>query len=275
MKKTICQYILLPFIIIFCLTSCVQQKEIAYFQKAVNQSDTLAVAQAYRPKIQAGDIVDIKVGSLNPAASSFFNPYSTMPLNTDATDINGSSANGTAPAQSLSQAAAPGYLVDADGTIDYPLLGTIKLAGLTTTDARDTIKNRLKHYLKGPTVNVRVMNYKISVLGEVTKPSVYVIPNERITLPEALSLAGDLTIYGRRNNIMIIRDVDGKKEFGKVNLNSRDLYNSPYYYLHNNDIVYVEPGKGKAAQSDKIYQILPIILSALSFLTIIVTYTRK
>ncbi|MGZ3999879.1 MAG: hypothetical protein ACXVIY_04595, partial [Mucilaginibacter sp.] len=82
MKKTICQYILLPFIIIFCLTSCVQQKEIAYFQKAVNQSDTLAVAQAYRPKIQAGDIVDIKVGSLNPAASSFFNPYSTMPLNT-------------------------------------------------------------------------------------------------------------------------------------------------------------------------------------------------
>ena len=274
MKKSFYQYFLIP-VAIFCLSSCVQQKQIAYFQKVEGQSDTLAVAQTYTPKIQPGDILDIKVGSLNPLASSFFNPFSTMSVNPDLNETNAQAANGIAPTPSLSQSAAPGFLIDSDGTIDYPLIGNVKLGGLTTAAARDTIKNKLKRYLKEPTVTVRVLNYKISVMGEVVRPSVYVIPNERITLPEAISLAGDLTIYARRDNIMVIRDVDGKKEFGKVNLNSREVYNSPYYYLHNNDVVYVEPGKGKAAQSDRIYQILPIILSALSFITIIVTYTHR
>jgi polysaccharide export outer membrane protein len=111
-------------------------------------------------------------------------------------------------------------------------------------------------------------------MGEVAKPSVYVIPNEKITLPEALSLSGDITIFGRRDNVLIIRDIDGKKEFGRINLNNREVYASEYYYLHNNDIVYVEPGKGRSAQSDRIYQILPVILSALSLLSIIVVYSH-
>jgi len=111
-------------------------------------------------------------------------------------------------------------------------------------------------------------------MGEVTKPSVYVIPNERITLPEAISMAGDLTIFGRRDNVLIMRDIDGKKEFGRINLNSREIYNSPYYYLHNNDVIYVEPGKGRRAQSDRIYQILPVLLSGLSLLTVIISYAH-
>lgn len=271
MRKTLYLKLFIYAIIIISFSSCVNQKQIAYFQKGINQSDTMSVAKAYIPKIQAGDILAITIGSLNPAASSFLNPYSTMSVNTDGADA---TANGAAPALSLNQSALPNYLVNADGTIEIPLLGSIKLAGLTTTEARDTIKNRSKRIVTEPTVNVRVMNYKISVMGEVTKPSVYVIPNEKITLPEALSLAGDMTIFGRRENVLIIRDVDGKKEFGRINLNNRDVYNSPYYYLHNNDVIYVEPGKGKAAQSDRVYQILPVILSALSLITIIITYSH-
>ncbi len=282
MKKSLYLNIVIIQAILFTLTSCVDQKQIAYFQKGINQSDTIAVANAYIPRIQPGDILDINTGSLNPLASSFFNPYSTMPVATDNITMTpqggnsqsgGSGAGSGAP--SLTQSSAPGFLVDPDGTIEYPLLGTIKVAGLTTTETRDLIKNKLKLYLKEPTVYVRFLNYKISVLGEVVRPSVYVIPNESVTLPEALSMAGDMTIFGNRQNVLVIRDDNGKKEFGRVNLNTREVYSSPYYYLHANDVVYVEPGKGRIAQTDKIYTILPIVLSALSFLAIIFVYSTK
>jgi polysaccharide biosynthesis/export protein len=281
MKKNLYLGIILFQAIVISLSSCVDQKQIAYFQKSVNQPDTIQVAQAYIPKIQIGDILSIPIGSLNPIASSFFNPYSTIPVTSDNVASNspssgGSSGNGTGMnSPSLTQSVAPGFLVDANGAIDMPILGTIKIAGYTTTEARDTIKNRLKFYLKDPTVNVRFLNYKISVMGEVARPSVYIIPNERVTLPEALSMAGDMTIFGRRENVLVIRDENGKKQFGRVNLNTREVYTSPYYYLHANDIVYVEPNKGRIAQTDKTYQILPIIISALSFISIILVYTKK
>jgi polysaccharide export outer membrane protein len=270
MKKNIYLNIWIIQAIIISLSSCVNQKQIAYFQKGLNQADTIAVARQYIPKIQPGDILAINVGSLNPIASSFFNPFSTMPV----TSGDNTSGSGSGMAPSLSQSAAPGYLVDAAGTIELPLLGTLKLSGLTTTEAKDLVKSKLQLYLKEPTVSVRFLNYKISVLGEVLRPSVYVIPNESVTLPEALSMAGDMTIFGKRENVLVIRDVNGKKEFGRVNLNTREVYSSPYYYLHANDVVYVEPGKGRIAQTDKTYQIIPIILSALSFIVIIFTYSH-
>lgn len=266
MKKNIYLNVFLYLAIVFALSSCADQKKIAYFQKGINQSDTIDVSKAYVPTIQPGDILSIPVSSLNPAASSFFNPYSNAaPTSTDPGAVN------VTPTLS----AANGYLVDAAGLIEFPILGTIKLAGLTTSEARDTIKNRLKvTYLKEPTVSVRFLNYKISVMGEVSRPSVYVIPNEKVTLPEALSMAGDLTVFAKRENILIVRDNNGKKEFGRVNLNTRELFTSPYYYLHSGDLVYVEQGKGKAAQNDQTYRILPIILSALSVFAIIITRFR-
>jgi polysaccharide export outer membrane protein len=273
MKKNHLPGIFILLSLIIALSSCISQKQIAYFQKAPNQSDTISIARAYVPRIQQGDLLSITVGSLNPVASSFFNPFSTMPIGIDNAQSQTLQNGSISP--SLAQVAAPGYLVDAMGNIELPLLGTIKVAGLTTSDTKDIIKNKLKLYLKEPMVNVRFLNYKISVMGEVLHPSVYIIPNESITLPEALSLAGDLTIFGKRENVMIIRDLNGKKEFGRVNLNARDLYNSPYYYLHNNDMIYVEPGKGKVAQTDRVYQLLPVILSALSFLTIIIEYSHR
>jgi polysaccharide export outer membrane protein len=270
MKKNIYLNIFLFLSVVIALSSCVSQKQIAFFQKGLNEADTINLAEAYVPKIQPGDILSIPISSLNPAASSFFNPYSTMPIPIDGTTSG--AANNT---QSLTQAAAPGFLVDANGIIEMPLIGSVKLAGLRTSEARDTIKNRLKLYLKEPTVNVRFLNYKISVMGEVLHPSVYVIPNEKVTLPEALSMAGDMTIFGKRDNVLIVRDNNGKKEFGRVNLNTREVFSSPFYYLHSNDIVYVEPSKGRTAQTDKTYQILPILLSALSFLSIIFVYSRR
>jgi len=276
MKKNIFQNIFLFLSLLTFLTSCVDQKQIAYFQKGINQSDTIAVAKAFVPKIQPGDILAVPIGSLNPLASSFFNPFSTTPVTNDNSPNGTAAAAGSsATAPSLVQSTAPGLLVDAAGNIELPLIGSVQVVGLTTTEAKELIKNKLKVYLKEPTVNVRFLNYKISVLGEVLHPSVYVIPNESITLPEALGLAGDMTIYGKRDNVLIIRDENGKKEFGRVDLTTRDVYTSPFYYLHANDVVYVEPSKGRIAQSDKTYQILPIVLSALSFISIILVYTKR
>ncbi len=254
MKKNIYLNVFLCLAIVFALSSCADQKKIIYFQKGINQSDTIDASKAYVPTVQPGDILSIYVSSLIPAASSFFNPYAASPA--AATTADGSPSPGVVP---LTQPSATGFLVDENGAIQPPLLGSIKVAGLTTVQVRDTIKEKLKIYLKEPTVNVRFLNYKISVMGEVARPSVYVIPNEKVSLIEALSMAGDLTIYGKRDNVLIIRDVNGKKEFGHVNLKTRELFSSPYYYLHSGDVVYVEQEKGKSAQSDQTYRILPIV----------------
>jgi polysaccharide export outer membrane protein len=224
--------------------------------------DTLTVATRYVPKIQPGDILSIQVSSLNPEASSFFNPYaalaiadrgSAQPMVTSATPL---------PAQN-------GYLVDNMGTIELPVLGKVTVAGRTASEVKDRLRESLKEYLKEPTVNIRNLNFRISVMGEVLRPSLFTIPNERITLLEALSLSGDVTIYGRRENVLIIREENGRRTFGRVDLTRRDLFSSPYYYLHPNDVVYVEPGKARAATADRTNQLLPIVLSGLSFLAII------
>jgi polysaccharide export outer membrane protein len=267
MKKNIYLNIFLFFIALAILSSCANQKRIVYFQKELNGPDTINVAKQYVPTIQPGDILSIPISSLNPAASSFFNPYNSSGANISA------DGTGTGSA-SLAQPSANGFLVDANGIIELPLIGTVKLGGLTTTQARDTIKNRLKTYLKEPTVNVRFLNYKVSIMGEVARPSVYVIPNEKVTLPEALSMAGDLTIFAKRENVLIVRDNNGKKEFGRVNLNTREIFTSPYYYLHSGDLVYVEQGKSKTAQTEQSYRLLPIFISALSFIAIIVSRYR-
>ena len=248
------------------MSSCVSQKQIAYFQKG-NQPDTIQVAKAFVPKIQPGDILAINIGSLNPMASSFFNPNSNLPVNNNSAELSTEGASVSAV-----QPSAPGFLVDSAGTIELPLVGQLKVADLSTSEARDLIKSRLETYLKEPSVNVRFLNYKISIMGEVVKPSVYVIPDERITLPEALSMAGDLTIFGKRTDILIVREENGKKEFGHIDITNREFYNSPYYYLRSNDIVYVEPNKARIQQSDPFYRVLPIVLSTISLIIIAIYY---
>ena len=247
-------------------SSCVSTKDVTYFQAASLDKDVeqLEIQNKYIAKIQDGDILSVVVSSLSPEASAMFNPLITAQATFQQQNTQ---TNNLPPAN--------GYLIDQNGNIKLPLIGELKVSGLTTKEATDLITQKLDKYLQQPTVNLRILNYKVSVMGEVARPSVYTIPNEKITLPEALSLAGDLTIYGKRQNIMVIREVAGKREFARVDLTKRDVFASPYYYLHANDIVYVEPTKGKVTSSDRTIQLAPIVMSGLSLLVLIITNVTR
>ncbi|NDU98911.1 polysaccharide export protein [Spirosoma terrae] len=244
------------------LTSCVSTKHLSYFQQEAGKADTLNVANRYVPKIQPGDVLSVQVSSLNPEAAAFFNPYASFAVSERMPATNTISSTTPLPAVN-------GYLVDNTGMIELPLLGKVNVTGKTVTEVKDQLRSSLKEYLKEPTVNVRNQNFRISVMGEVARPSLYTIPNEQITLLEALSLSGDVTIYGRRDNVLLIREENGKRSFNRIDLTRRDLFNSPYYHLHPNDVVYVEPGRVRAASADRTNQLLPIVLSGLSFVAII------
>ncbi|RYC71469.1 polysaccharide biosynthesis/export family protein [Spirosoma sordidisoli] len=247
------------------LVGCVSTKELAYFQDDAAQANaSAATAERYVPKIQVGDILSVQVSSLNPEASSFFNPYT-------ATAIGERTGQPLQVTTSTPLPAVNGYLVDPTGAIELPMVGKVNVAGQTVAQIKEKIRGMLTEYLKEPTVNVRNLTFRVSVMGEVSRPSLFAIPNEQITLLEALSLSGDVTIYGRRDNILIIREENGQRTFGRIDLTKRDIFNSPYYYLHPNDVVYVEPGRARAATADRTNQLLPIVLSALSFVAIIVS----
>ncbi|QHV94074.1 polysaccharide biosynthesis/export family protein [Spirosoma endbachense] len=245
-----------------CLTSCVSTKHLSYFQQEPGKADALTVAARYVPTIQPGDVLSIQVNSLNPEASSFFNPYAAFAIADRGPQTN--TIASTTPLPSIN-----GYIVDNEGKIEVPMLGKVDVKGKTVTEIKDQLRQSLKEYLKEPTVNVRNQNFRISVMGEVARPSLYTIPNEQITLLEALSLSGDVTIYGRRDNVLLIREENGQRTFTRIDLTRRDLFTSPYYYLHPNDVVYVEPGRARAATADRTNQLLPIVLSGLSFVAII------
>ena len=234
--------ILLLFSVLILSESCMTRKDISYFQDI---SDTLSVqpiTHGFEAVIQSGDMVSVHVTSLSQEASSFFNSLE----------------------EQTGRLVPNTYLVDASGVIEMPLIGSVKISESTTQVAKFLIRNKLDKFLVDPTVRVRIQNFKITVLGEVQKPGVYNIPDEKITLLEALGLAGDLTIFAKRNDILLIREKDGQRQFFKIDIRSKEFFESEYYYLHSNDIVYVEPGKGKIASADAWYRILPIVFSGLT-----------
>lgn len=232
-------------------TSCVSPKSIVYFQGDTLRNSSQKISQDYIPTIQTNDLLSIVVGSLNSEANEMFNIANTAMT----ASTNYSTTGGGAKLQPV------GYLVDSDGKVEIPLIGKVKVKDLKTSVAADTIRLRLTNYLKEPSVVVRTINFKVSVLGEVTKPAIYVIPDEKISLPEVLSLAGDLTIFGKRDNVMIIREENGVRQYAKLDLTSREIFNSPYYYLHKNDVIYVEPVKTRLAATDRRQQLVPVIAS--------------
>jgi polysaccharide export outer membrane protein len=266
MPQSNCNQFIL-FITMVCsvlVTSCISQKDITYFQPSNENSDTTSseFLPKYTLRLKPGNIINVSVSSISPEANSMFNPYTFMQQN----PIQNSQANSLAP--------AIGYMIDDDGNISLPMMGKIEVANLSTKEASIQIAQKLEKYLINPTVNVRMLNYSVSVLGEVAHPSVYNIPNERATLPEVLGLAGDLTIYAKRNNVLVIREKNGKKEFARVDLTKRSFFNSPYYYMQPNDVVYVEPGKGKTTSTDRGILLAPTIISGLSLITLILTYIK-
>lgn len=214
--------------------------------------------EPFTPTIKKGDVLAVQVSSLNTEASAYFNPSALSDGNAGVSATN-------------PLVRTPGYLVEADGSIKLPLVGPVTVASLTNAKAADLIRTKLTVYLKEPTVSVRNLNFRISVLGEVSRPSLFTIPNEQITLPEALGLAGDLTIYGRRDNVLIIREEGNQRVFTRLDLTRRDAFRSPYYSLHPNDVVYVEPGKARVTSVDRAYQLAPIGIGILSLLAIIAT----
>jgi polysaccharide export outer membrane protein len=243
------------------LTSCISSKELVLYQST--GKDTLTVAPRYIPTIKAGDVLSVQVSSLSAEGSALFNPYAAINM--------AERAGVTQPTQTTPIPYTPGYVVSEEGQISLPLIGQQTVRGLTNTQAAAQIRQKLLDFLKEPTVNVRNLNFQISVSGEVARPALFSIPNEQISLPAALGLAGDITIFGRRDNVLIIREENGQRTFNRLDLTKRDVFQSPYYYLHPNDIVYVEPGKARVANADRTYQLLPIIISALSFVAIIVS----
>jgi polysaccharide export outer membrane protein len=165
-------------------------------------------------------------------------------------------------------------LIDNDGFIEFPVLGNVKLGGLTRTEATAKLKEMVANYITNPAITMRVMNYKISVLGEVSKPGVYAIGGERITILEALSLAGDLTLYGKRKNILLIHDDAGKKTYTRIDLTDADLLNMPNYYLAQNDIMIVEPNKPKLNGSI-IGPNIGLILTSVSILLSLIIFIKN
>lgn len=238
--------------------SCASTKSITNFNTLTDSVIAFNV-QSLEPVLQTNDILSISVSSLNSEASQAFNLYTVV--NTQSQPVSGT----------VSQSS--GFLVDQDGYIQFPMLGNIKAAGYTKKQLKETITKGLiqKKLLYEPIVSVRYLNYRVTVLGEVSHPSVFNVPGEKITLLEALGLAGDLTPYARRDNVLIIHeDETGKREVVRMNLNSNKLFTSPYYYLKSNDIVYVSPNRSQAVGTSTTKQWLPAILAGMSFLAIVI-----
>ena len=242
--------------IVLSVTSCTSTKKVAYFQDIPDSLTNKSVAQAiYKtPTVQVDDILQITVQTLDPGATAVINQpnNASWPLAGAASTSGGSATGGSSAAGGGANAgsAVSGFLVDNAGNIELPLVGKIQVKDKTIEEVRDLVREKAATYFKDPIVNVRLANFKITVLGEVNRPSTYIMPTEKVTLLDALGMAGDMTIYGRRENVMVIRDKDGKKEFARFNLNNSNLFTSPYYYLQQGDVVYVEPNKSKVVATD-------------------------
>jgi len=243
------------------LSACVSNKKIAYFQdiQAVNQAKLESAISFTEPVIQPDDILSVNIFTLNPQNGAVINQVASTPA------LGGNSNNSIA-------SQSTGFLVDKNGEIELSLIGKVKVAGLTTYNARELIREKAGDFYKQPNVQLRFANFKVSVLGEVNSPSAYTLPNEKVTILDVLSLAGDLTIYGRRDNVLIVRENNGKKEFARLDLNSSQIFNSPYYYLRQNDVIYVEPNKRKVSASNSAQiQTIGVIASVISVIVLAIS----
>ena len=252
-KNIIKFYNIVMLLAIISLTSCVSSKEIIYFQdEKIEKNDQVSLNSdlIYKPN----DLLTINVSGLDPDAVKPFN----LPVVAYSNSV--ISAEGNLKMQT--------YLIDINGNIEFPVLGTIRLEGLTRTKATAFLKEKLTEYIKDPIVNIRLANFTITVIGEVNNPGTFTIQDERISLIEALGLAGDLTIHGKRENVFLIREDNGVKRFTKFDLTSIKVVNSRNYYLTQNDVLYVEPNKAKI-RSSSYNENNVILISAISTLTTI------
>lgn len=247
--------LLISILAIVMTTSCSSRKNIVYFQDEPLE-EGLLVSTPEQLIYKSDDILIINVSAFDQETIAPFNLTVVSSNNNNITGIQGSLQLQT-------------YLVDYNGNIDFPVLGTIRIAGLTRTELTSLLTERISEYANDPIVNIRLVNFTITILGEVSNPGMFTIQDEKITLIEALGLANDLTIYGKRKNIRLIREIEGKKKFAEIDLTSINTINSPVYYLQQNDVIYVEPNKAKI-RSASYNQNNGLIISAVSTLATIV-----
>lgn len=244
--------------------SCVKHPQLLYFR---NQSEFVPlqgheIANQLRIKIQTDDVLFIMVRAFEQETADPFNLFS----GTGMQNMNQLANNNPSLA---------GYLVDSEGNIDLPVLGKVSVAGKTVEETKTVLLENLKPYLNDPVIIMRFLNFRFTVLGEVKAPRTITVPGERITILEALGQAGDLTPYSNREKIMVIRENNGKREFGYVNIHAPDIFQSPYFYLQQNDIVYVEPiPEAVATVRDPIQEALPILSGVLSIIAVVVALAR-
>lgn len=250
------------FAIVILLTSC-SQRNLTYLSDLQEAStNTIDITNTVDPKIQPNDLLDITITSLSAESNVLFNRGV----------IQTGGASGTAGASANST----GYLVDKSGHITMPVLGKIYLSGLTKEEAANKLTAVLGKYAREPIVNINFLNFKITVIGEVNNPSTFNVPSEKVNIFEALGLAGDMTAYGKRENVLIIREQDGKRTTTRVDLTTKEVLNSPYFYLQQNDIIYVEPDNFKAVQvspgRSNVQYGLSIGLALISVVTLLMSY---
>lgn len=247
------------------LISCTTPKDVLYFQNLddLTKAQVAQLEQTYSPVIVNNDILAISVSSWDPTVVRPFNPPVVNRITPGIVEVS--------PTEYL-----PNYLVEADGTITFPVIGKVQASGLTKEALAEDLRTKISHYVKDASVSINIVNYKVTLMGEITRPSALNVRNEKISIIDAIGQCGDLTINGNRKNILVIRDNNGAKEFGRVDLTDPAVFASPYYYLRQNDIVYVEPNKAKQknarysqAQSYNV-TVFSTILSTVSVITTVI-----
>lgn len=244
-------------VVLLLLSSCASRKDLVYYQDI----DSVQMNNAtYQSLLQPDDLLTIIVRGENPEAVVAFN----MPnISYGANDQAG-----------LEIQRLFTYLIDSENTINFPVIGKIKLGGLSRADAEKALVKEISKYVINPKIDLRILNYKVTVQGEVNKPGTFPVNSERITVLEAISLAGDLTVYGKRSNVMLLREENGTKKVVRMDLTKADFINSPYYYLRQNDVIYVEPNKTKI-NGAAVGPNTGIILSAVSLLVTVIALTIR
>lgn len=241
------------------LNSCTSKKSVAYFQD-IDSISVMENGYTFEQTLQPDDLLMIVVMGENPEVVAPFNlPNFTTQSVTE---------------MDIAQPRLNVYLIDNAGNIQFPILGEVKLGGLTTTEAKTKMNSLLSKYVVNPSINFRRLNFKVTVSGEVMQPKTHTISTDRITLIEALSMSGDLTIYGKRDNILVIREENGKKTHARVDITKADFINSPFYYLKQNDVVYVEPNKTRV-NSAGVGPNTSIVISAISLLVTVIALTIR
>ncbi|MDP4807278.1 MAG: polysaccharide biosynthesis/export family protein [Crocinitomicaceae bacterium] len=266
MKLTFSLLILLS--LLSTLQSCKLREKMVYLQEKPTADSTQKAnanfATAYAPVLRTDDLLQIQVGGQDQEALANFQFFVSNSLNNNAV---GSQAG----IQATQSSSAITYLVDPNGNINFPVLGFVEVAGLTRLEATIKLQNLLSEYVDGPVVNIQIRNFKITVLGQVQRPGTYTMPSDRVTVLEAIGMAGDLQLTGVRNNVLVVREAKGQRQEIRLDLTDQSIYSSPAYYLLQNDVVYVEPNKGARFQGQNVQIFTQVVTPVLSLMLSIYT----